>query len=352
MIWTWRLCALVGLLLLQGCATYDRRAVLPVQAEILERSLTGRWRLLSREVEDRILALNPERVTDQAIRETLSNAPAPRIINIHGGIYPVHLQMVSFAEFLVGMGYPRASVTNPADGTYTFSCYESATRLVGYVAWHYEKEGLRPMLVGHSQGGFQIAKILHKLADDSKPLAVWSPLTWKSENRHEITDPLTGRNRPVTGMQLPFATAVGTGGLTRFLPNQWSTWGRLRKVPDSVEEFTGFYKGMDLLGGDLLGYGSANHYRTANHARWRYHHRSIPNTKHLLADSSIREWINHYQPSEETFSAPRLDKEFESDSANILWAADVWHSMKKHWVLELQRAIRAKRDLARSDAGL
>src|SRR2546426_5634640 len=41
---------------------------------------------------------------------TLFRSPAPRIINIHGGIAPVQLRMVSFSEFLVGMGYPRSSI--------------------------------------------------------------------------------------------------------------------------------------------------------------------------------------------------------------------------------------------------
>ena len=54
----------------------------------------------------------------------------------------------------------------------------------------------------------------------------------------------------------------------------------------------------------------------------------------------MRDWINNYLPSEK----PVLDVTFESSSTNILWAADVWHSIKKHWVLELQRLIRAKRD--------
>jgi len=34
---------------------------------------------------------------------------------------------------------------------------------------------------------------------------------------------------------------------------------------------------------------------------------------------------------------------FDSDSSHILWAADVWYSIKKNWVLELQRLIRAER---------
>jgi hypothetical protein len=27
----------------------------------------------------------------------------------------------------------------------------------------------------------------------------------------------------------------------------------------------------------------------------------------------------------------------------VLWAADVWHSIKKHWALEAQRLVTARR---------
>jgi hypothetical protein len=30
-------------------------------------------------------------------------------------------------------------------------------------------------------------------------------------------------------------------------------------------------------------------------------------------------------------------------SSNAVWAADVWYSVKRHWVLEAQRLIRARR---------
>ena len=46
----------------------------------------------------------------------------------------------------MGMGYPGASITNPGDGTYTFSCYESSEKIAGVIAWYYEREGLRPMM--------------------------------------------------------------------------------------------------------------------------------------------------------------------------------------------------------------
>jgi hypothetical protein len=55
--------------------------------------------------------------------------------------------------------------------------------------------------------------------------------------------------------------------------------------------------------------------------------------------------INNYKP-------PRCARHREAnadtlnpDTLNLPWAANVWYSIKKHWVLELQRLIRAKRSL-------
>jgi hypothetical protein len=343
-----------ALCLAAGCATYDRRGLDAERALQLEAAHSPRRAALTATAREKILALDATRVTDADVRETLAGAPAPRLINIHGGIHPVHERMISFSKFLVGMGYPEFSLTNGADGTYTFSCYESSAKVAGMVAWYYEKEGLRPMLVGHSQGGFQVVKILRKFAGHSgSRLEVWNPLTWQPEGRFEITDPLTGRSRPVVGLQLPYVTAVGAGGVTRLLPNQWSLCGRLRKIPDSTGEFTGFYKGWDPLGGDWLGFGPANHSRPSGTAVVRtvclpsdYEHGDIPDTQHLLASEEIRDWINQYQPAPGPVIVAKLDRKFDADSRHILWAAEVWHSIKKHWVLELQRWIRA--DAARS----
>jgi hypothetical protein len=38
-----------------------------------------------------------------------------------------------------------------------------------------------------------------------------------------------------------------------------------------------------------------------------------------------------------------VNVKFDSNSRHILFAADVWFSVKKHWILELQRLIRARR---------
>jgi len=75
---------------------------------------------LSTDVRQRILSLNPEQVTEREIRDLLSTNPAPRIINIHGGILPIKSGMNSFAQFLMGMGYPESSLRNPGNGSYTY----------------------------------------------------------------------------------------------------------------------------------------------------------------------------------------------------------------------------------------
>jgi len=341
-------------LLLSGCATYKRVGLDPEQAQAIENHLGLKTYSLSSEIEDKILALNPGHVTEADIKGVLSRAPAPRIINIHGGIYPVHRQLISFSKFLIGMGYPEASIRNPGDGTWTFSCYESMDRLAGIIAWYYEKDGLRPMMIGHSQGGMQVVRILDKFASKSpNSLEVWSPLTWESEERHVITDPLTGKPRPVAGLTLPYVAAMGAGGLTRAMPNQWDMNFRLRTIPDTVEEFTGFYKGKDLLGGDYLGYGPANLFHASGAAKVRNvrlptkdQHGKTPAAEHLLTSRQIKDWLNHYTP----IATPNEDLkvQFDSDSKHILFAADVWYSVKKHWVLELQRLIRARRDLSQS----
>ena len=338
-----------ALVLLSGCAGIPTS---PLREAIYTQSVREgtvlRQYVLDSALEEKILALDPERVTESDIREVLSRAPAPRIVNIHGGIFPVYLCMESFSRFLTGMGYPEWRIRNPGDGSFSFSCYKSSEKIAGAVAWYYEREGMRPMMIGHSQGGIQAVKVLYELAGSLREkVAVYNPLTGEREERYSILDPFTGRERPVVGLQVSYATAVGSGGFTRFFPNQWVMAGRLRTIPDTVVDFTGFVVGLDLLGGDLLGFGPANRYVANGKAKVRnvqlplgYNHVTIPVTAHLSESPEIRDWINRYIPTED----PKLDVTFKSDSKNIVWAADVWTSIKKHWVMELQRLIRARRE--------
>lgn len=297
-----------------------------------------------RALEDRILALDPERVTEADVRDTLAKGPAPRIMLIHGGIYPVHLSMTSFGEFLTGMGYPEANIRDPYDGSWSHSPYEDAERLAGIVAWYYERDGMPPMIIGHSQGGMQAVKVLHVLDGGyAKSVPVWNPLTDFAENRTAIVDPLTGRPQEVVGMRVSYVSAVGAGGAAFLLPNQWNLVGKLRTIPDTVDDFTGYSIDVDFWAWTVPGVDATRKYQNGGRANVRnvtlpavYNHVVVPVTSALAKDPAIRAWINAYAPGTKSATPP-------PDGANVLWAADVWHSVKKHWVLDAQRMIRAKR---------
>ena len=52
---------------------------------------------------------------------------------------------------------------------------------------------------------------------------------------------------PVVGLQLPYAAALATGRLMRVLLGQWDMLPRLRTVPDTVEEFSGYFVAWDPI---------------------------------------------------------------------------------------------------------
>src|SRR5947209_20578553 len=92
--------AIIVALALASCATPT-----PPIGETSAVRTPARGQAIDRSLEARILALDPERLSGDGVR-TLAQGPAPRIILLHGGIYPVHLLMELFGRFLKGMGYP------------------------------------------------------------------------------------------------------------------------------------------------------------------------------------------------------------------------------------------------------
>jgi hypothetical protein len=293
--------------------------------------------------EDRILALDPASLSEQDVREVLSRSPAPRIINLQGSV-PV-VTMAPFAEYLVAMGYPREQLRNPDDGSFTYSSYIDARRLAGTLAWYYEREGMMPMLIGHSQGGMIAIRVLYELAGDfGDSLPVWNPRRDASEDRTAIVDPLRGGHRSVVGLQVPYVAVLATGKLPRLLLGQWSMLARLRAIPDTVEEFTGFSLEWDPIAGN---FGTADAYKATGSAHVRNvtlpaaaGHLTLPLATDLAFDPVTRAWINHYVPGTGT---PELPTDTGLDVANLLHAADIWYSVKKHWCLEAQQLIRARR---------
>lgn len=296
-------------------------------------------------LEARILALDALQVSDRDVRQVLALGPTPRIVLLHGGIYPVHLLMESFSRFLVGMGYPEAKLRHPGDGRRSHSPYEDSAQIAGLLAWYYEHEGMMPLLIGHSQGGIQVVKVLYELAGEHGPVPVWNPYTDAAEPRLAIVDPLRGQLRPVAGLKVGYASVVGSGGAALLLPNQWSMVRRLRQIPDSVDDFTGYTLALDLVAWDVPGAG--NDYRALGRAQVRnvelplgYSHVFVPATSHLARDPAMRAWINAYAPGQVS-ELPAA----AASAENSLWAADVWYQVKKHWVLEAQALLRARRAL-------
>ncbi len=290
----------------------------------------------------RILALDPERVTDADVKNILRRGPTPRIMLLHGGIYPVHLSMTSFGNFLVGMGYPEDKIRQPRSGDWSHSPYEDAERLAGIAAWYYERDGMTPMLIGHSQGGMQAVKVLHVFAGAyAADVRVWDPLTDFALDRTTIRDPATGRQRPVVGLALDYVSVIGAGGAAFLLPNQWTLLDKLHTIPDTVNDFTGYTIAVDFWAWTLPG-AELRFKAVGDRARVRnvplpgtINHVLAPVTAEFAADPAARAWIEAYSPRTPPGPMPA------SAGANLLWAADVWWSIKKHWALEAQQSLRA-----------
>ncbi len=153
-----------------------------------------------------------------------------------------------------------------------------------------------PMLIGHSQGGMQAVKMLHVLNGGYAPeVPVWNPLTDFPESRTAIVDPLTGRSVPVVGLRISYASAVGAGGAAFLLPNQWTLVGRLRTIPDTVEEFTGYWIDVDLWAWTFPGADATRKFENSGHVKVRNvtlpasnNHVTLPVTADLAEDPAIR----------------------------------------------------------------
>jgi hypothetical protein len=269
----------------------------------------------------------------------MEGLPAPHVLSFHGSV-PI-ITMEPFAEFLVGMGYPGAALRDPYDGALSLSSFADSEALAGTVVWYYEHDGMRPMLVGHSQGGMMVMRILHELAGGfGDSIAVVDPATRAALPRTTFRDPDTGEQRSVVGAQVAFAAAIATGTLPRLLLGQWTMIPKLRKVPDSALEFTGFAIAFDPIAGNL---GDPEPYAATGSCAVRnvvlpsgYSHVGAPAMEHLARQPSTRAWIVGWTPGS---AAPPPDG---ADVRNIELAADLWYSIRRHWCIEGQRVLQRK----------
>ena len=314
---------------LHGCGHADRSVHPFLQKPI---SVPHEWT-------ERILSLNPKALSETDVTEVLSRSPAPRIVMLDGS-FPV-VTMGSFAKFLIRMGYPEDCIRDPRNGSYSYSRYRDSREMAGMIAWYFEHEGMMPVVIGHSQGGMRAIKILHEMAGSfHEKVAVWNPLSGRFEARETIVDPLTGKEQTVVGLKLRFASAIATGKWMRLLLLQWDMVSLLRRIPDSVEEFTGFHLNQDPISGTAFGVGRGDQYYPMGSARVRNvilpsgcGHLGILRTEDLAENPETRAWIQRYVPSGEP--SERMGNP-EGTPPNILLAAELWYNIKKQWCMGLQ----------------
>ena len=288
-------------------------------------------------------ALDCEQLGGPEAMAALARLPAPRIVALNGSV-PI-VTMDAFAQFLIAMGYPASSLRDPNDGSLSQSSHASSEALAGALAWYYEHDGMRPMLIGHSQGGMLVVRTLHELAgafNDAVP--VFDPVTRTALARTTIRDPYSGATRPVVGTQVAFAAAIATGTMPRIFLMQWSMIPKLRVIPDTTLEFTGFTIAYDPIAGN---FGTAAEYTPTGAAAVRsvllpaaYSHVGAPITEHLAAQPATRAWINAWRPDAPPAAIP---DDASLDTRNLLHAADLWFSVRRHWCLEAQRLAGAHR---------
>jgi hypothetical protein len=271
------------------------------------------------------------------VRDVLAPAPAPRIVLLQGSIAIVTME--PFARFLIHMGYPAERLRNPRDGSFSYGSFTDSAILAGELAFDYERSGVAPMLIGHSQGGMLALRTLYEFAGAfHDELRVVDPVTGQPLPRTAIVDPLTGATRPVVGLRVAYAAALATGWLPRLLLGQWTMLTRLRDIPGTVDEFTGFILPDDPIAGNLFG---DTPYEALGHADVRnvilpssYHHVALPRVAHLAEDSAMRTSIDAWSPGGAVPSPA-------GDATNIVQAADIWYSVKRNWCRQAQRLLDA-----------
>ncbi len=280
--------------------------------------------------------LDCERV-DTKTAASLPADRAPRIVLLQGSLGIV--TMAPFGEFLEGMGYPAAALVDPRTGEMTTDSDLDGRTLAGVLAWQYERDGVRPLIVGHSKGGGVVIDTLRALAGAyGSELQLVDPRTLEPQARTHFLDPVTGESRRVVDLTLPLASAIATGRLPRILRGQFELASVLRDIPDSTEWFVGFAIPYDPIAGTVAG--DEDPYRATGRAQVRNvvlpaatNHIGVPRAAHLARDPATRAWIDAYLPG----TAPAMPEGV--DTTNLVHAAELWYSIKRAWCGEAQRAL-------------
>jgi len=277
---------------------------------------------------------------DELTAAMLPAERAPHVVMPQGSLGIVTME--PFARFLAAMGYPARALVDAHGGAMTTDSDVSGPTLAGALAFMHERDGVRPILIGHSKGGGVVIQTLRALAGaDGDELPLVDPRTLEPLPRTTYADPSTGERRRVVDLRLPLASAIATGRMPRVLRGQFELARVLRDVPDSVEAFVGFFIPYDPIAGTFAG--DEDPYRALGRAEVRNvvlpaqtSHIGAPRAEHLAADPAARAWIERYRPGAGA-PPPAL-----RESENLAMAAELWYAIKRAWCDESKRAAPAR----------
>ena len=263
--------------------------------------------------------------------------------------------MQPFAEYPRRHGLSRRSAcaTRPT-ASFSHSSFADSEQLAGELAWYYENDGMMPMLIGHSQGGMLAIRVLYELAGAfHESIDVWNPSTGESEQRTTIRDPLTGQHAAGRrASRFRMRRRSPPASCRACCSDNGRCSASCARSRTSVDEFTGF---IDPVGSDRR-HASREASPTARPDR-----REVRNVRFAGMARAISDCRNAQGARDQSGDA-RLDRRVSTgrcdrrspavdgiDTRNLVHAADIWFSIKKHWCVEAQRMIRQRRVAAAED---
>ena len=246
------------------------------------------------------------------------------------------------------MGYPEERVRNPRDGSLSYSSFVDSARTrrndgVVLRARRHGADAHRPQ-PGRNDGGTRPARAGGRLRTTRSRCG--TRCATKPRTRTTIVDPFDGERASRGRTQ---------GSLRGGDRNRHSCRGscsvngtcskRLHEIPDTVEEFTGY---LARVGSDRRQFRARGALSSATGTAQVRNVVLPPAASHITAPAGARARARSGDAGvDRRLRRRRERRSCRSKQArtfrNLLHAADIWYSVKKHWCLEAQHMIRALR---------
>ena len=282
------------------------------------------------------LALDPEHISAADVRESCRSRRHRASSTSRAAWRWVTMQ--PFAQFLVAMGYPEERLRNPPTARFRIRALPTARRLAGTLAWYYESEGMMPMLIGHSQGGMLVIRVLHELAGRFTSDRGVESASRRIGAAHVDHGPT---RRPRASGRRPEGALCGGAGDRQVAALAAGAMDHARQIAVDSGLGRGIHRLHHTVGSDRRYVSGSEPYRATGTAEVRNvelpagtSHIGLPDTQALASNAETRAWIESLSPGR-SIAADRIVDGVET--GQLVAAAEIWFSVKKHWCLEAQR---------------